>query len=52
MVKKEKEKKRRRERRTAKEAIIPVGQELFVFDRWCITPQDDEWAVLNEDKKI
>ena len=37
---------------SAKEAIIPVGQELFVFDRWCITPQDDEWAVLNEDKRI
>lgn len=37
---------------SAKEAIIPVGEDLFVFGRWCITPQDDEWAVLNEVKQV
>ncbi len=39
-------------RETAKENIIEVGGDLFVFDRWCITQEDDLWVVLNEGKIV
>ncbi len=39
-------------RETAKDNIIEVGGDLFVFDRWCITQEDDLWVVLNEGKIV